>query len=239
MHQPSEENVSEIEQVYLLQETVDELETKIATKASEQDGKQKELDSLLQQESKYKKSLNLSVDATEEQIEARINEIIAKDAIRTAEMKTLRKDLAELKNTISTLTKQVQTLKGDKSNLEFQLHNYQLMNKTLARRMKAQGALQDVATIISQHKRNKVLPPISRGASKITHYCIFCRSEYMPHESRVCKVHYRALQGGQWTCCKKEASDTDGCLQLPHFYIEVKAHKKVSLNDGDRCFDLS
>ena len=89
------------------------------------------------------------------------------------------------------------------------------------------------------------LPSIDRSLTSdatnktVSRYCMFCRVEYQPLKPQVCRVHFRALRGGRWTCCKDENHRSAGCLQLPHFYIEITVDKKVLLTDGARYMDIT
>ena len=81
----------------------------------------------------------------------------------------------------------------------------------------------------------------ARGRTKGGHmYCMFCRQEFIPMKSQVtCRVHFRPLRGGKWTCCKDDSHRSAGCLQVAHFYIEISVDKKIFLTDGQRYMELT
>ena len=70
-------------------------------------------------------------------------------------------------------------------------------------------------------------------------YCMFCRQEFQQSKSRGCRTHFRPIRNGKWLCCKDDCHRGAGCLQVPHFYIEISVDKKVLLTDGARYMQIT
>ena len=70
-------------------------------------------------------------------------------------------------------------------------------------------------------------------------YCVFCRQEFQPLKGLSCRVHFRPIRRGKWSCCEDECHRSAGCIQLPHFYIEITVDRKIFITDGARYMELT
>ena len=238
------------EQLAQSQAKIKELELELNTVASEQDEKQKELDKLQRRERKYKETLNLSADADEEMIQTRILEIVESGSMSTTELQKIKTELAKMKQSKAVVEDRLNILMREKEKIEFHMRQQNLTLKKMYRRRDARDTIETAHSMLTANVGPRIsaelrLPAIDRSLNleimnkTTSRYCMFCRSEYQPHKPQVCRVHFRALRGGKWTCCKDENHRSAGCLQLPHFYIEITVDKKIFLTDGARYMDIT
>ena len=238
------------EQLEQSQAKVKELESELSTVASEQDEKQKELDKLQRRERKYKETLNLSADADEEQIQARILEIVENGTMSRTELQKIKTELTKMRQSKVAVEERLNVLMREKEKIEFHMRQQNLTLKKMYRRRDARDTIEAAHSMLTANVGPRVsaelrLPSIDRSFSMeatnktMSRYCMFCRSEYQPQKPQVCRVHFRALRGGKWTCCKDENHRSAGCMQLPHFYIEITVDKKIFLTDGARYMDIT
>ena len=64
-------------------------------------------------------------------------------------------------------------------------------------------------------------------------YCLLCRADFVSSRPKLCKTHYRPIQGGVWQCCKEKdpTALSDGCIRIPHHFVDVCGNQ-AALTDG-------
>ena len=227
------------------------LESELANVVSVQEDAQRELDKLQLQECKYKEMLNLDEDATAEEIKARINEMLEKEMKSAAEIEAMKKEFKKMENKKRTLNNKLRDLRREQDQTNFDLRQNKMALQKILRKGNAMVILRRVNQILPKGSlpspsgvKPPVLPPIDHGKRLDAHdqqtsrYCVFCRRVYEAQASHGCRIHYRAFKEDTWTCCSGKTRNSAGCLQLPHFYIEITASNQVLLINGNRFLSL-
>ena len=166
------------------------------------------------------------------------------------ELQQIKTELGKTKQSKAAVEDRLNILMREKEKIEFHMRQQNLTIKKMYRRRDARDTIEAAHSMLTANVGPRVsaelrLPSIDRSLTSdatnktVSRYCMFCRVEYQPLKPQVCRVHFRALRGGRWTCCKDENHRSAGCLQLPHFYIEITVDKKVLLTDGARYMDIT
>ena len=253
------ETMSELEQqMEAAQERITQLQTEVDEVAAKLNSNQNELDKVLRREKKYKEILGLELQADEATVTARIQDLLTGGKMSSDELEKIRKELGKVHSHRAVLEEKVTSLEREKEKVEFHMRQQDLTVKRMSRQKtatatvaKAQYTLRNSSSDprLSSQLR---LPAIQRpeGGIALTstgrgtlppQYCMFCRAEFTPMKSptQQCRVHYRPIRRGRYTCCKDECHRSAGCLQLPHFYLELTVDKKIFLTDGARFMELT
>jgi hypothetical protein len=195
-------------------------------------------------------SLGLREDATTAQVEQKIRDTINEGGKQRRKAEEAQRELNKVTTKRYELEVTVKTLTRQKEHVEFELRNKDMTMKKMMRtrvyantmqRTKdlldnATGGSTRITTLprIQSRSSSESLSLTPTGSARQGHrkYCVFCRADYDPVKVQKCRIHYRPIRSGKWTCCKDESHRSAGCLQIPHFYIEVAANNKVLLTDG-------
>ena len=228
-----------------------ELESDLAYVLSEQKEAQKELGSLLLQEAKYREKLSLGEDATTEEIEARINEMLETEMKSAEEIEDMKKEFKKMENEMHTLRNKITKLRREQEQTGFHLRQEKQALRKVLRNGNAKAIFRRVNQMLPKNslqsasdKKPRKLPPIDQSKhldaqdQQTRHYCVFCRRVYEPQASHGCRIHYRAFEDDKWTCCNNKTRNCAGCLPLPHVYIETTASNQVLLITGNRFFSI-
>ena len=245
-----------------LKHKLDEAETKVIELTSELDtvnnelaDREKELLKLEAKQSKYRELLGVAQNADDAEVEECIQRLLADGSTQHHEIEKMRQDMAKVSSSRAQLAERVTTLGREKEKIEFHLRQQELTIKKIKRHHTAKEAIhQAVEYIQAQTGDDRIasqikLPSIERIGSQIglaaksnrtnQQFCVFCRAEYLPLKSQVCRIHFRPIRSGKWTCCRDDCHRSPGCLQVPHFYIEITVDRKVFITDGGRYMELT
>ena len=245
-----------------LEHKLGEAETRITELTGELDivnnelsSKEKELNRLEAKQSKHRELLGVPLDADDAAIEEQIQHLLADGSLRHHEIDKMQRELAKVIEEKRELNDRLFSLNREKEKIEFHLRQQELTVKKIKRQQTAKDAIhQAVEYIQAQTGDDRIssqikLPSIERIGSQIglaaksnrtnQQYCVFCRAEYLPLKSHVCRIHFRPIRNGKWTCCRDDCHRSPGCLQVPHFYIEITVDRKVFLTDGARYMELT
>ena len=258
MPQPVSEEVIKLEQK--LEQTtakVDELNNELTSLNGELCRKELEVEKLQNKDRKYKRMLGLNPDENDENaIENQIKKLLKSGKMQRKELDQIQKELQKIYMSKTDLEDRVNVLIREKEKVEFHMRQQEMTVKRMKRQKVAVEtfhAAQNVmvAKIIGDNPAKFTLPEIERPMSQMssrtksakskvnTQYCMFCRFEYQPLKNPVCRVHFRPIRNGKWICCKDDCHRSAGCLQVPHFYIEITFDRKIFLTDGARYLELT
>ena len=238
------------------QSQVEQLEGEMTEINNELKSKENELEKAEQREIRYKEKLGLSPDATEEEIDIRIANILEEGSMRRQELDKIQRELRKVIANRNVLEEKLTTLTREKETIEFHMRQQELTIKKMKRMRIAGSVVPNAERVLAEHGYERTqqaikLPTIQRPPSQLslavnkktngsTHqYCVFCRTEYQPMKAQTCRIHFRPIRSGRWTCCKDDCHRSAGCLQVPHFYIEITVDKKIFLTDGARYMELT
>ena len=247
--------MSELEQqMEEAQEHIAKLQAEITDITSQLDTKQVELDKALKREKKYKEMLGLDMKANEVQVMDRIRKLMDGGKMTKDELDKIKNELGKATKQRQQLAERVVSLEREKEKMEFHIRQQDLSMKKISRQRTAKETLAKARSTLKAGSHDPRLstqlrlPSIERPESGISlcstrtntpQYCMFCRSEFTPLKTQLCRVHYRPIRHRRYTCCRDECHRSAGCLQLPHFYIEITVDKKIFLTDGARYMELS
>ena len=234
---------------------IDELTSELTEISTELDEKQDEVDKLRRREERYKELLGISEETDENAIEHQIQKLMEDGEMAYQELEKIKKELYRTREAKVIIEDKISTLNREKDKIEFHLRQQEMTLKKMKRQRGANQVIHEATEMLPGYEDNSRidlrLPAISRagsqlalsarGGSKGSHmYCMFCRQEFFPLKSQVtCRVHYRPIRGGKWTCCKDDSHRSAGCIQVPHFYIEISVDRKIFLTDGQRYMELT
>jgi len=233
---------------------MEQLEGEIAKINTELQSKEDDLDVVQQREKRYKEKLGLLPDATEEEVDRKIDTILEEGSMRKQEVDRIQRELKKVVANRQVLQEKLTTLTREKDKVEFHMRQQELTMKKMKRMRVASNVLQNADRLLAEYDHSTQairLPTIQRPPSQLSlatsrtatgslhQYCVFCRTEYQPMKAHTCRIHFRPIRSGQWTCCKDDCHRSAGCLQVPHFYIEITVDKKVFLTDGARYMELA
>lgn len=251
-----EKSVAELEQKLSLAETrVAKLSGELDTINNETVSREIELSKLGAKQRKYRELLGISEDADDAEVESCIERLLADGSHRTDEIISLRNELDHVRQSKIELTEKMLSLAREKEKIEFHLRQQELTIKKIKRQQTARGTIQQAVSYIeSQTSDDRIatqikLPSIERIGSQIglaakqnrsnQQFCVFCRTEYLPLKAQNCRMHFRPIRNGKWTCCRDDCHRSPGCLQVPHFYMEITVDRKVFLTDGGRYMEIT
>lgn len=213
---------------------------------------EKELERVLGRERKYKELLDLDPDASNELVEERLAQLKKEGSLHRNELDRIRRELEHSSRQRIELETAVTSLTRDKEKIEFHMRQQELTIKKMKRMRTASNTIQQAESTLAAHSGNTVpthlrLPSIDRPGSQISlsnrtrshQYCMFCRQEYQPLKNNGCRAHFRPIRNGKWTCCSDDCHRSIGCLQIPHFYMEITVDKKIFITDGARYMEIS
>ncbi len=240
------------------EQKVDELNTEFGEVCEELKARKNESDKLGRKQHKYKEMLGLSFEADDHEVEQQIMKLLEDGTMQRHELDKIKKELNKTSTAKIVLEDKISILSRDKEKIEFHMRQQDLTIKKMKRMKQASYTIQAAENIMSQYgadDRGSIqmkLPSIGRMETQIglaatqkivnrtgRQYCIFCRQEYFPLKSPLCRIHYRAMRDNQWTCCRDSCHRSAGCLQIAHFYIEITVDRKIFLTDGARYWELS
>lgn len=212
---------------------------------------------MLKRERKYKEMLGLSDDASESAVEDRIRQITHEGSLHKIELDKIRRELDATGKMRTELEGIVTSLTREKDKVEFHMRQQELTLKKMKRMKVASHTIQAAEATLAAHPGIAGtatpirLPSIDRPGSQISlqniskspkplhQYCMFCRQEYQPLKNKGCRAHFRPIRAGKWTCCNDDCHRSVGCMQIPHFYVEITVDKKIFLTDGARYMEIS
>ena len=238
------------------EERVEELSTDLSKVSVTLERRQTEAEKLMRRELKYKELLGLPDDVAEEEVEARIQELLTDGRMQHKELVKIQKELHATKEARTEMEMKVTSLAREKDHIAFQLRQQDLTIKRMQRQRVAATTIPAAEHMIAQSTSidgspiSIRLPAISRPDSRCglttrtslptgRQYCVLCRSEFFPMKSPMCRLHYRPLRDHRWTCCKDDCHRSAGCLQVSHYYIEITHDRKLFLTDGAKYWELT
>jgi DNA repair exonuclease SbcCD ATPase subunit len=238
------------------EQEMEQLEEEMVDIESELKVREAELDRAQRREKKYKDMLGLPEEATDSEVEEKIKQIMDEGSMRKKEVDRIQRELNKLMGNRGALEERLTSLNREKDKVEFHLRQQQLTIKKMNRMKVASAVVQSAEETLAANGFDRTqqaikLPNIDRAGSQIglslsksnrpmsQQYCMFCRTEYQPLKAQNCRLHFRPIRNGKWLCCKDTSHRGAGCLQVPHFYIEITADKKIFLTDGSRYMELS
>ena len=242
-------------QIEAAKQRIEELQLECGSITDKMNSKQTELEKALRRERKYKEMLGLDMEADEVAVMERIQKLMEDGKMQKSEVDKIRKELTRAKSSRVTLEERVSSLGREKEKVEFHMRQQDLTIKKMNRQRTANEVIQKsqfMMNLAGNDPRTSTqlkLPSIERPPSSISlsssksnkasQFCMFCRAEFTPLKSQTCRAHFRPIRGGKWTCCKDDCHRSAGCLQLPHFYVEITVDKKIFLTDGARYMELT
>ena len=237
---------------------IGELTNELSDISKELDSKQHKVDRLERKEQRYKEMLGISDDSDEKETELQIQQLIEAGEMAVYEIENIKKDLSKTKKEKKELQEKIDALTREKDKVEFHMRQQEMTMRKMKRQKMASHVIKEATDLLpnmspeQSHIANQFkLPSIDRPGSQLalmsnmtsrgSHmYCMFCRQEFAPMKSQVtCRIHFRPIRNGKWTCCKDDSHRSAGCLQVPHFYVEITVDKKVFLTDGQRYMELT
>lgn len=242
------------QQLDLTQDRLREMQEEMTQVSQELAGKEKEVEKVTRRENRYKAMLGLGEQASQQEVEQRIAEIIRQGSMRQDEVEKIRRELFRVRESKEILQEKMTSLIREKDKVAFHMRQQDLMIKKMSRVKTSKDLLSKAENVLATSRTTHplLLPAIERAGSQIsllsrrnsnsrsvTQFCMFCRSEYQPIKAQSCRVHFRPLRNAVWTCCKDECHRSAGCLSVPHFYIEITASNKMFLTDGARYMELT
>ena len=179
--------------------------------------------------------LGLLSDASDEEVETRIREILMDGSLRKQEVEKIKKELTKITGSKVILEEKVGSITREKEKVEFQLRQQDLAIKKMGRMKTSSSVLQNAQKLLTSQLGDQAvnyikLPSVDHPSVQFRvqsslrtsggyQYCMFCRQEFQSGKSRGCRTHFRPIRNGKWTCCKDDCHRGAGCLQIPHFYI--------------------
>ena len=235
---------------------VEHLRRELINKDDELHLKERELDKAQKKERKYKEMLGLNDDADDVTVHSTIRRLMEEGKMHRDELMKISKDLKQSMVQRAKLEDVVTSLTRDKEKIEFHMRQQDLAIKKMNRIRSSQDAIKKAETSIATANEKMSaqllkLPAIERAGSQLglastnkvrgstQQYCMFCRQEFAPLKGLTCRVHFRPIRRGKWSCCEDECHRSAGCMQVPHFYIEVTVDRKIFITDGARYMELT
>ena len=253
------ETMMELEQqIEEAQEKIAKLQVEVDAVSSKLTSNQNELDKVIRREKKYKEMLGLELQADEAAVTKRIEDLLSGGRMTSDELEKIRKELGKAHSARAGLQEKVTMLEREKEKVEFHMRQQDLTVKRMNRQKTATTTVAKARYTLQAGGHDPRLstqlrlPAIGRPESGISltatgrsnlppQYCMFCRAEFTPLKTPglQCRTHYRPIRRGRFTCCKDECHRSAGCIQLPHFYLEITVDKKLFLTDGARYVDIT
>ena len=235
---------------------IERLQIELGGISSDLTSKEKELESVLKRERKYKRMLDLDDDADDDMVEERLRKMKEEGSLHKNELDKIKKELEKTTKVKNDLENVVSVLTREKDKVEFHVRQQELTIKKMKRMKMASHTIQAAETMLAVHTSGSglptqlKLPSIDRPGSQLSlqstkstrtshQYCMFCRQEYQPLKNKGCRAHFRPIRNGKWTCCHDDCHRSIGCLQIPHFYVEITVDKKVFITDGAKYMEVS
>ena len=159
-------------------------------------------------------------------------------------------DLEEL-NKIKAILNKKQTVEREKSRLEFDIRQKNLVIRRLQCQRDVNPAMAQAKNVLNEAKellriatiraRGNDLPALLPDHCDLVDepkvgnmYCLFCRSECTCEPTKhKFRQHYKAYRNGKWLCCGNESHTSAGCMVIPHCYV-IKSVKSTILTDGQQ-----
>lgn len=216
----------------------------------------REFEKAQRKEKKFKEMVGLDEEADDATVQSTLRRLMQEGKMHRDELLKISKDLrlsmvqrAKLEDTVTSLTR-------EKEKIEFHMRQQDLAIKKMNRmRVGSEAVRKAENNITNQNEKIAAkllkLPSIERAGSALglsstnrsrgpnQQYCMFCRQEFQPLKGLTCRVHFRPIRRGKWSCCEDECHRSAGCMQVPHFYIEVTVDRKIFITDGARYMELT
>lgn len=224
----------------------EELRFKLDDITRELQERDKQLHKVREDERRMRKKLQLSADATDDEVNAKLTQLL-KNATANAEVTKMQRDLQRLAEERTTLESTIIQLERDKELTSFKLRQTELQLRQVFCRQKARPLFSRMSNSLAQ--RQFMFPLIdsprltARQPNAITNgntgnaqknFCIFCQSD--AYNGKSCRIHYKAFRD-KWTCCNEPLHRGAGCIKVPHCYI-IKSDY-LFITDGSQYMKLA
>ena len=238
------------------QAKVSKLELDLMHVESDLANKESDLDRLERRQHKYIDMLGLDHTADEDDIQSQIQKIVDQGEMDKKEARKIQKELDTVRNSLNATEHQLCVLSKEKDKISFHMRQQEMTIKKINRMKAGKDVIQHSEQMLKSHGHDPRtaaqlrLPAIERPGTSLSlasnkatraghQYCMFCRAEFQLSKAQPCRVHFRPIRGGRWTCCRDENHRSAGCLQLTHLYVEITVDKKVFITDGARYLELT